>query len=79
MTPPITPAFVYGRTIFLTTSQVVHPIPYADSLRTGGTISKTSRMTEAINGRIIKASIKPAQSIPLPFGGPENKIPIRGI
>jgi hypothetical protein len=34
MMPPITPTFVYGSTMFQTTSHVVAPRPYADSLST---------------------------------------------
>ena len=45
----------------------------------GGTIEKTSLITEAINGIIINDKIIPAQRIPIPFWGPENKIPIIGI
>ena len=56
----------------------MQPIPYADSLRTGGTISKTSRITEAIKGRIIIAKIKPAQSMPIPLNAPEKRIPNPG-
>ena len=45
----------------------------------GGTISKTSRMMEAMKGRIIIANIKLAQRMPIPLKAPENKIPIKGI
>ncbi len=70
MMPPITPTFVYGSTTFQTTSHVVQPMPYADSLSTGGTISKTSRITDATNGMIMMDRMIPADSIPMPFGAP---------
>jgi len=44
-----------------------------------GTISNTSRITEAMKGKIIIAKINPAQRIPIPLKAPENKIPRPGI
>ncbi len=64
MTPPITPTFVYGSTTFQTTSQVVAPMPYADSFSTGGTISNTSRITDAMNGITMIDRMTPAESGP---------------
>src|SRR5689334_4308959 len=75
MMPPMTPTLVYGSTMFHTTSHVVHPIPYADSLSTGGTISNTSRMTDAMNGITMIARMKPADSTPMPLGAPWNSGP----
>ncbi len=70
MMPPMTPTLVYGSTMFQTTSHVVAPMPYADSLSTGGTISNTSRITEAMNGITITDRMMPADSTPMPFGAP---------
>src|SRR5437868_1099392 len=75
MMPPITPTLVYGSTMFQTTSQVVQPMPYADSLSTGGTSSNTSRITEAMNGMIITDRMMPAESMPMPLGAPWNRGP----
>ena len=62
-----------------TTSQVVQPMPYADSFSTGGTTSNTSRITDAMNGITMIASTKPAVSTPMPCGGPLNNAPIAGV
>src|SRR5690606_33576133 len=70
ITPPTTPTRVYGSTMWRTTSQVVQPMPYADSFSIGGTVSKTSRMTEATKGTTISASTTPAVKMPMPSGGP---------
>ena len=78
MMPPITPILVYGRTMFQTTSQVVAPMPYADSLSTGGTISNTSRITEAMNGMTMTDRMIPAVRMPMPLGAPWNSAPITG-
>ena len=78
MMPPITPAFVYGRTTFHTTSHVVHPRPYADSLSRAGVTSNTSRITEAMNGMIMIARMMPADRMPMPTGAPENSAPTTG-
>src|SRR5579863_3469096 len=42
--PPVTATRVCGRTTWRTTSQVVAPRPYADSLRNFGVVTNTSRM-----------------------------------
>ncbi len=39
---------------------------------TGGTSAKTSRTTAVMNGSTISARTRPAVSIPMPIGGPEN-------
>ena len=70
MMPPITPTLVYGSTTFQTTSHVVAPMPYADSFSTGGTISNTSRITEAMNGMTMIDRMMPADSMPMPLGAP---------
>ena len=61
--------------MFQTTSHVVAPMPYADSLSTGGTISNTSRITEAMNGITMIDRMMPADSTPMPFGAPWNSGP----
>ena len=61
-----------------TTSHVVQPMPYADSLSTGGTISNTSRITAAMNGMTMIASTNPAVSTPMPCGGPLKSAPSTG-
>ena len=53
-------------------------MPYADSFRTGGTISNTSRMTEAMKGITMIASTNPAVNTPMPCGGPLNSAPTTG-
>ena len=53
--------------------------PVADSCSIGGTVSNTSRMTDAMNGSTMIARIKPAVSMPMPSGGPANRLPIPGI
>ena len=78
MTPPTTPVLVYGKTILRTTSQRVQPRPYADSFSTAGTISNTSRITEAMKGMIMMASTRPAVSKPMPIMGPLNSWPMTG-
>ena len=54
-------------------------MPYADSLSTGGTISNTSRITDAMKGITMIASTKPAVNTPMPCGGPLNSTPIAGV
>src|SRR5579862_1155167 len=76
MMPPTTPIRVYGRTMLRTTSHVVQPTAYADSLSTDGTISNTSRITAATNGITITARMMPAVSTPRPVGAPSNSGPI---
>src|SRR5581483_6186279 len=79
MTPPTTPTLVYGSTTFHTTSHVVDPSAYADSFSTEGTTSNTSRITEAMNGITMIARMIPAESTPIPIGGPRNSAPASGI
>ena len=50
-------------------------MPYADSFSTGGTISKTSRITEAMNGMTMIDRMTPADSTPMPLGAPWNSGP----
>src|SRR5690606_40023311 len=57
--PPITPFFVNGNTTFHTTSHVVLPKPYADSLSKGGTRSNTSRITAEMTRHDMKDRIRP--------------------
>src|SRR5512140_2692030 len=76
MIPPMTPTFVYGSTMFQTTSHVVQPMPYADSFSTGGTISNTSRITDEMNGITMTDRMIPADRMPMPFGAPRNSGPI---
>src|SRR5208337_342944 len=64
ITPPITPTRVKGMTMLPTTSKVVAPTPYAASFNTVGTVSKTSRDTAVMKGRIMSASTSPAVSTP---------------
>src|SRR5258707_15527304 len=78
MIPPTTPPFVYGSTTCQTTSQAVEPSAYADSFNTAGTISNTSRITEAMNGMTMMARIMPAVRTPIPIGGPWNSAPMIG-
>ena len=66
MMPPMTPIRVYGSTTLRTTSHVVQPRPYADSFSTGGTISNTSRITDAMNGITMTDRMTPAVSTPSP-------------
>ncbi len=54
-------------------------MPYADSLSTGGTISNTSRITEAMNGITMTDRMNPAVNTPIPFGAPWNSAPITGM
>ncbi len=61
-----------------TTSQVVEPSAYADSFRRLGTVRKTSRITELMNGITMIASTRPAVSMPMPSGGPANSGPTKG-
>src|SRR5260370_25180013 len=75
MMPPMTPTLVYGSTTLRTTSQVVQPMPYADSLSTGGTISNTARLTDEIKGITITERMTPAESTPTTVGAPLNKGP----
>ena len=53
-------------------------MPYADSFSTGGTISNTSRITDAMNGMIITDRMIPAVRMPMPLGAPWNSAPITG-
>src|SRR3954467_8470337 len=78
MIPPMTPAFVYGSTTRDTTSQVVEPNAYADSLSLGGVTSNTSRITAAMNGMIMMARMIPAERMPIPTGGPDTRAPKYG-
>ena len=50
-------------------------MPYADSFSTGGTISNTSRITEAMNGMTMIDRMIPADRMPMPFGAPWNSGP----
>src|SRR6187402_875919 len=52
-----------------TTSHVLEPSAYADSFRRVGTVWKTSRITEEMNGMIMMASTRPAVSTPAPKNG----------
>src|SRR6202043_1117555 len=79
ITPPITPVRVNGNTIFHITSQVVQPMPYADSFSRTGVTSNTSRITAAMYGMIMIAKITPAQRMPMPIGGPLNNAPTIGM
>src|SRR5512144_2648395 len=78
MTPPTTPTFVYGSTTFQTTSHVVAPSPYADSLSTGGTTSNTSRITDEMNGITMTDRMTQDGSMPMPLAGPEKSVPTTG-
>ncbi len=53
-------------------------VPYADSFSTGGTISNTSRITDAMNGMIMTDRMMPAVRMPMPLGAPWNSWPITG-
>ena len=44
----------------------------------GGVTSKTSRMTEAMKGITMMARMIPAESRPMPTGGPEKSSPSSG-
>jgi hypothetical protein len=44
-----------------------------------GTVSKTSRMVAAMNGRTMMARTIPAVRMPMPNGGPMNNFPIPGM
>src|SRR3546814_17562133 len=70
----MTPVLVYGSTTWRTTSQVVQPRPYADSLSMGGTVSNTSRVIEVMKGNTMMLRIRPAVSMPMPYGGPANRL-----
>ena len=52
------------------TSQVVAPMPKADSRMVRGTRRKTSRAMAQMKGRIMKARMIPALIMPMPMGGP---------
>src|ERR1700728_4622193 len=75
ITPPTTPIRVYGNTILFATSQVVQPMPYAASFRTGGTVEKTSRDIEVTKGRTMIARISEAVSSVWPKYGVRVKKP----
>ncbi len=45
----------------------------------GGTSSNTSRITAAMKGITMIERISPAVIMPMPSGGPENRVPIRGM
>ena len=51
-------------------TEVHYIIEGTATLVTGGTISNTSRITDAMNGMIITDRMMPADSIPMPLGAP---------